>query len=282
VHSQDVIMPWFPDFVSAVELVRRQTRDQGQADPIGQYLTALNDGDPHLLETAWPGHVVVYDPRGGEISGHRHLREFVHSNHTWMAEHGARTETVAATHSGDRAVLELLAHLTVDDGREVAWPVAVVAESHDDESVVFRTYCSQWPVDGRRHLRPPVLPAGSGYPGDVVGRYWQALEAGDADAIVADFGPDGYYREPIGPHTTHRGPDELRSFFTRAFSAGGGISLQDCLVTDDGTRCAVEYNCVGWGDRDLPPQAGLGVWERGPDGRLAAVRVYDDVEPPAA
>jgi ketosteroid isomerase-like protein len=272
-------MPWFPDFTSAVELARRQTRVQGQADPIGQYFTALNHGDAHLLETAWPGHVVVYDPRAGEISGHRQLRHFVQANQAWMAEHHARTETVAATHSGDRAVLELLAHLDVD-GQPVAWPVAVVAESHDDQSVEFRTYCSQWPVDGRRHLRPPVLPAGSGRPGDVVGRYWRALEAGDTDAIVADFDPDGYYREPIGPHSTYRGQAELRSYFTRAFSAGGGIGLQDCLVTDDGTRCAVEYNCVRWGDHDLPPQAGLGVWERGPDGRLAAVRVYDDVEPP--
>ena len=57
-------MPWFPDFVSAVELARRQTRAAGQADPVGQYFTALNRGDTHLLETAWPGEVVVYDPRG--------------------------------------------------------------------------------------------------------------------------------------------------------------------------------------------------------------------------
>jgi hypothetical protein len=48
-------------------------------------------------------------------------------------------------------------------------------------------------------------------------------------------------------------------------------------VTDDGVRCAVEYNCVRWGDRDLPPQAGLAVYERRPDGLLAAVRVYDDI-----
>jgi hypothetical protein len=33
-------MPWFPDFANAVELVRRQTRAAGQADPVGQYLTA--------------------------------------------------------------------------------------------------------------------------------------------------------------------------------------------------------------------------------------------------
>jgi hypothetical protein len=52
------------------------------------------------------------------------------------------------------------------------------------------------------------------------------------------------------------------------------------MVTDDGVRCALEYNCVRWGSHDLPPQAGLGVYERGPDGLLAAARVYDDIEPP--
>jgi hypothetical protein len=52
-------------------------------------------------------------------------------------------------------------------------------------------------------------------------------------------------------------------------------------VTDDGVRCALEYNCVSWGSRALPTQAGMGVYERGPDGLLAAVRVYDDVEAPA-
>ena len=56
-------MPWFPDFVGAVELARRQTRAAGQADPVGQYFIALNEGDSHALETAWPGEVVVYDPR---------------------------------------------------------------------------------------------------------------------------------------------------------------------------------------------------------------------------
>jgi hypothetical protein len=35
-----------------------------------------------------------------------------------------------------------------------------------------------------------------------------------------------------------------------------------------------------WGSRDLPPQAGIGVYKRGPDGLLAAARTYDDVEPP--
>jgi SnoaL-like domain len=273
-------MPWFPDFASAAELARRQTRATGQADPVAQYLAALNKTDTHGLETVWPGEVVVYDPRAGEIRGHKQLRRFVSHNLSWLAGLRAHVETVASTCAGGRAVVELLAHLA-GDGGELAWPVAVVAESPDDRSVVFRTYCSQWPVDGRRHVRPPILKPGPAYPGDVVGRYQAALGAGDTDAIVSTFAPDGYFRDPIGPHATHRGTAELRSFFTRRFSAGGGIGLQHCAVTDDGVRCALEYNCVRWGSHDLPPQAGLGVYERGPDGLLAAARVYDDVEPPA-
>jgi limonene-1,2-epoxide hydrolase len=273
-------MPWFPEFVSAVELARRQTRDAGHADPVGQFFAALNSGDSRTLETAWPGEVVVYDPRAGEIRGHRQLRKFVSSNQSWMAEHHVRIEIMASTSAGGRAVVELLAHLP-RDSQQVAWPVAVVAESPDDLSVVFRTYCSQWPVDGRRHLRPAILPPGGAHPGDVVGRYHAALGTGDAEAIVSTFEPDGYYREPIGPHLTHRGTAELRSFFTERIGARGGIALEPCEVTDDGVRCALEYNCVRWGGQDLPPQAGLGVYERGPDGLLAAARIYDDVEPPA-
>ena len=273
-------MPWFPEFISAAELVRKQARDAGRADPVAQYLTALNKGDTRLLEEAWPGEVVVYDPRVGEVRGHRELRQFVSRNLSWLAGLHARTETVARTVDGGRAVVELLAHLD-HNGRELAWPVAVVAESPDDLSVVFRTYCSQWPVDELRHLRPPILEPGNARPGDVVGRYQDALAAGDTEAVVSTFAPDGYFRGPFGPDHDHRGTAELRSFFARCFSAGGGISLQDCAVTDDGVRCALEYNTVRWGSHDLPPQAGIGIYERGPDGLLAAARVYDDVESPA-
>jgi ketosteroid isomerase-like protein len=274
-------MPWFPDYASAVELARRQTRAAGQADPVGQYITALNTGDTRALETVWPGEVVIHDPRAGQVRGHRQLRRFVRQSQERLAQRHAWTEPVAATWVNGRAVVELLAHL-VDDGREVDWPVAVVAESFDERSVVFRAYWSRWPVDGRRNVRPPILEPGPVRPGDVVGRHHAALEAGDVDAIVNTFASDGYYREPIGCRYTHRGTRALRSYFARCFEAGGGIRLQHCAVTDDGVRCAVEYNCVRWGSHDLQPQAGIGVYERGPDGLLSAVRVYDDIEAPLA
>src|SRR5580693_7268543 len=247
-------MPWFPEFVSAVELARKQTRDEGLADPVAQYFAALHEGDTHLLEDVWPGEVVIYDPRAGEVRGHRKVHRFVSRNLSWLAGLHARAETVASTVDGGRAVVELLAHLD-HNGRELAWPVAVVAESPDNLSVVFRTYCSQWPVDEMRHLRPPILEPGPARPGGVVGRYQDGLAAGDTDAVVSTFAPDG------------------------CFCAGGGIHLQDCVVTDDGVRCALEYNCVRWGSHDLAPQAGIGIYERGPDGLLTAARIYDDVRP---
>src|SRR6478672_12646686 len=119
-------MPWFPDFVSAVQLARRQNRQAGRADPVGQYFAALIGGDLETLEVVWPGEVVVHDPRAGEVRGHRDLRRFIRRSRGLLAERHARIETMAATCVEGRAVVELLVNLD-DDGRDVAWPVAVVA-----------------------------------------------------------------------------------------------------------------------------------------------------------
>jgi hypothetical protein len=272
-------MPWFPDFVAAAELARQQTRVAGRADPVAAYLGALTEGDSRALETAWPGEVVVYDPRAGEVRGHRQLRRFVRRSQDLLAERHASAERVASTCVGGRAVVEVLAHLD-HDSAEMLWPLAVVAESPDERSVVFRIYGSLWPVDGHRHVRAPLLPpAPPARPGGVVGRYLAALDAGETDAIVSTFAPGGYLREPLGA-TVHRGAAALRSYFSSCFS-GGGIGLENCTVTDDGARCAVEYNCVRWGGSQLPAQAGIVVFERGADGLLDATRVYDDVEAPS-
>ena len=107
-------MPWFPDFVGAVELARIQTRAAGEADPVAKYLLALDRGDSRALETLWPGKVVVYDPRAGEVRGHRRLRTFIRSNAAWMAEHKVRTEIIASTRVDGRAAVELLAHFALE------------------------------------------------------------------------------------------------------------------------------------------------------------------------
>jgi hypothetical protein len=115
---------------------------------------------------------------------------------------------------------------------------------------------------------------------DVVGEYQRALAAGDVEAIVACFEEDASLREPAGGEHVHRGTDALRALFTLFFSNGGGIPLEHCSLLDDGRLCLLEYDVVRWGATELPPQAGVAVYVRGPSGRLAAARIYDDVDPP--
>lgn len=270
-------MPWFPDFLGAAELARRQGRAAGHADPVGRYLAALNSGRTQPLEDVWPAEVVVFDPRAGTVRGHRQLRQFVKRSKALLADRHARTEDVATTVVGNRVVVELLGHL-IYEGQEVDWPIAVVADSPDDRSVVFRTYLSERVIDGQQHLRAPILPVDDVPLADIVTTYQAALASGDVDGVVNTFTPDGYLREPLGGKHVHRGCTELRTFFREAFRHDGGISLDTCAVTDDGVRCAVEYNRISRSSRGPAPQAGIAVYERGADGLLAAIRVYDDVE----
>ena len=105
------------------------------------------------------------------------------------------------------------------------------------------------------------------------------MAVGDLDAGLATYEEDAYAREPSGGEYVYRGREKLRELYSLMF-ASGGIRLEHCTVTDDGVRCAVEYNCVRWGYMELPPQAGVAVYERGTSGLLAAGRIYDDFEPP--
>ena len=63
-----------------------------------------------------------------------------------------------------------------------------------------------------------------------------------------------------------RTPD--RPFASGFFKAVFGIWLMTALVV------------VRWGQTELPPQAGVAVYVRGDGGKLAAARIYDDVDPP--
>ena len=114
----------------------------------------------------------------------------------------------------------------------------------------------------------------------MIAEYQRALSAGDVDAVVAAFEPDGYAREPAGAQHIHAGTDGLRAFYALLFSNGGGIPLEHCALIDDKRACALEYNVARWGQTELPPKAGVAVYVRAHSGKLAAARIYDDVEPP--
>jgi hypothetical protein len=114
----------------------------------------------------------------------------------------------------------------------------------------------------------------------VVAEHQLALVAGDVDAILAAFEPDGYARESAGDQYLHRGPDRRREFYRQWLSDVGGVSLEPCASTDGTHACALEYNVARSGQAGLPPEAGLAVYVRGTSGKLAAVRIYDAGDPP--
>ena len=52
---------------------------------------------PAVLETVWPGEIVIYDPRAGEIRGHKQLRQFIGQNKSWLAGLRAGPRPFAST-----------------------------------------------------------------------------------------------------------------------------------------------------------------------------------------
>lgn len=268
---------WFTEFGQ----IAHEAAHIGQVKHLDAAEAALLSGDPVRLLESFPGGVRIDDPRVGRVEGETELREFCRSSRAWLAERGAGNRSLAVTFGETRVVGEFELDLT-QEARAFVLPVAVVVEPDAERrSVWIRTYHSQWPLLGRHVVRPPLLSRDpSASEADVVGEYQAALAAGDAARITATFEADGCFREPAGPQFRRCGTDVLRPFFERFFSKGGGIVLEHCTVTDDGVRAVLEFNAVRWGGVELPPQAGVAVYERGPSGRLHEARIYDDVEGP--
>lgn len=272
-------MPWVPELFSApvLEQVKERWRRELETVP---FFDGVLSGEFDALVESFADEPEVHHPVRGRIRGTRAFEVYVAETNAWLRERNASIENVEYV-GGRRGFVEVVLHLDDDEGR-VELPVAVVSEKQSDGLIVeLRVYYSSWPLTGRHANRPPLLqPDPELRATDVVAEYQRALSAGDVDAIVAAFEPDGCAREPAGGRYLHAGPQALRAFYGLLFSNDGGIPLEHCGLIDDRRACTLEYNVVRWGRTELPPQAGVAVYVRGPSGRLAAARIYDDVEPP--
>jgi hypothetical protein len=273
-------MPWVPELFSAPALERLE-ETRGRELVAVRYFDGLMTGELDPLIGSFAGEPELHHPVRGRIRGARAFKAYFDEMQAMFRERIASVEDV------DRAVVdrhgfeETVVHFDGGAGRG-GLPVAVVADKDADGRIdELRMYYSSWPLTGRHMHRPPLLqPDPALRESGVVAEYQAALAAGDVDAIVAAFEPDGYAREPAGSAYVHEGRDGLRAFYEQLFSNGGGIPLEHCAVIDDERACALEYNAVRWGQTELPPAAGVAVYVRGETGRVAAARIYDDVDPP--
>jgi hypothetical protein len=271
-------MPWLPELFTAP--VMEQILDKRRVDALlaVPYFDGLLAGDPDPLVESFAGEPEVYLPERGRIKGVAPFRAFVTETNGWLRQHDVSVEDVAHVILDGHGFEEVVLHLDSHDG-PVHLPVIVIADRQPDGRIdELRVYFSNEPLTGRHANRPPLLQPDPGLEvPDVVAAYLRAVAAGDVDAIVAAFEPDGCVRESGSGRHVHRGPDALRAFYGWLLSSGD-MSLEACAVVDDGQVGALEH-VVRWGSA-LPPQAAVTVFVRGESGRLAAVRVYDDIEPP--
>jgi hypothetical protein len=274
-------MPWMPELFSARALERILDERRHERLTAVPYFDGLITGETDALIESFAGEPELHHPVRGRIKGAQAFGRFVTNTNTWIAERNVTIEDVNFIVTPRRGIEEVVLHIDGDDGR-IELPLALAADRDEDARILeLRVYFSTWPLTGAHATRPPLLQPDPGlHEADVVGEYQRALAAGDVEAAVATFEPDGYMREPAGGEHIHRGTDELRALYTSFFANGGGIPLEHCAVTDDCRACALEYNVVTWGRTELPPEAGIAVYVRGDSGKLAIARVYDDSQPP--
>jgi len=276
-------MPWVPELFTVPVLQRVLDKRRQERLTAVPYFDGLLAGEADALVESFAGEPELYDPVRGRIKGADAFRAFVSDTRAWLVARNVSVEDVDHVVLEGHGYEEVVLQLDGDGGR-VELPFAIVADRRSDGWIdELRIYYSGWALTGRHANRPPVLQGNADLDApDVVGEYKAALAAGDLDAVLAAFEPDGYAREPAGAQYVHRGPDGLRAFYEGLFSNGGGIPLEICALIDDGRACALEYNVVRWGETELPPQAGVAVYVRGHSGKLAAARIYDDTDPPVA
>jgi hypothetical protein len=273
-------MPWSPELFSApvLEQFYRRNRAESRAAAPLPYFAGVQSGETHALVRSFAGEPELHHPTRGRVKGGHAFERFVAGTNAWLTAHNAVVGPVARIITPRRTIEETVLALDVAQGRGEL-PVAIAADRDDNGRIVeLRVYYSLWPLTGRHAGRLPLLPEDLDLRlPDIVGDYQQALAAGDVGAAVAVFEPDAYVREPAGG--AYRGRDELAGLFAPLF-AHGCIPLEHCAVTDDGRSCALEYNVVRWNQTELPAEAGLAVCDRGSTGKLASVRMYDDVDRP--
>jgi hypothetical protein len=275
-------MPWVPELFSAPVLERVEERSRNERRTV-PFFAGMLAGELDALIGSFAGVPEIHLPLRGRVRGERAFTQYVSEMKDWFERHNASVEPVELAVTDRHGCEEAMLHLDAERGR-IELPVAIVADHrHGPKLEELRVYYSNWQLAGMHHRRPPLLQrVPSLHEHDVVGAYQRAFAEGDTDAILDTFEPDGYAREPAGNEFAYSGPDELRAFYDIVFSNGGGVELEHCAVIDDGLVCALEYNVVRWGRSELPPQAGVAAYVRGPHGKLAAARVYDDVDVPIA
>jgi hypothetical protein len=256
------------------------------------YMLALVSAQADQLVRRLGDRATVDDPIFGRTTGMPALARYLDEVAAWLSKHDGAFDKVAFVTGSDRDVTEGTLSLTFE-GRRVRVPLAVVAERRPEREVEMRLYYSTKPIKGTRAVRSPLLPKDDEVAVPVqVAAQLDALSRADVDAVLASFEDGARLRDAAGEthvKSTEGGP--LRAYYEKlcavvhagndggkASGRGAGIEVLKGARADDGRICALEYTVVRVRGKNVPPQAGLAVYERGETGLLRAVRIYEDID----
>jgi hypothetical protein len=198
-------VPFMPELFSGRALAQfydKRRRDELEAVP---YFDGLMAGEPDALVQSFAAEPELHDPVRGRVKGTRAFGAFVTEMNAWIARRNIAVENVAHVVTEQRGFEEVVLHLEGETAR-VELLVAIVADrEHDGHIDELRIYFSTWALTRRHANRPPLLqPDPELRAPDIVSEHQEALAAGDVDAIVAAFEPEGYAPraggQPVSPH----------------------------------------------------------------------------------
>jgi hypothetical protein len=244
------------------------------------YFPALLAGSVEALGRRLGGKATLDDPMFGRATTLSELEVELEKIGRWLGERSASYQRGEFTTGIERDVTEGSLSLTFDS-KTVVLPVAVVAEKRRSREVELRIYYCTQPIRGSFSPRRPMLEQGEEVPlPPIVIDHLAALAEGNVDGVLATFEAHGSVREARGI-VRAKADATMREFYERLTAPGSaarGVELRRAGAADDGRTCALEYTLVRACGREVPPQAGLIVFERGESGLLRSVRMFDDID----
>jgi len=243
--------------------------------PAHGYFRALLAGDAAGIRALFAGEPALDDPLSGRVDG------------GGLDAHLAAAKTLFAggtAHYAPEGLVEtperVVSHGQIvgqASGGPVVLPCACVWERAADGGFrELRAYWSPAAVKERRGERAPIVEPREDLPlPDVVAQHLRALAADDVTAVMATY--DEKCLAPI-PLPWLDPADTVRRHYGAQVGSQGAVVLTPCTVTQTGAACAVEFVTTRWDGADIPPQAGLAVYDlRG--SRICQAHLFGDLAP---
>ncbi|HSU15599.1 hypothetical protein [Longimicrobium sp.] len=241
--------------------------------PAHGYFPALLAGDAAAVRKLFGGEPALDDPLVGRTDG-AGIERLVASARA-VFEGGAQYTPAGVVETPERVVAHGMI-VTAAGGQTTFLPAACVWERAEGGFRELRAYWSPAAARGRRGERAPVLqPAADLHLPDVISRHLQALAADDIAGVAATY--DAQCLVPV-PLPWVSAEDSVRRQYGARIGEEGAIVLTPCAATDDGQACALEYVTTRWDGAEVPPQAGMALFQRRGEA-ICEVRIFADLGP---